>query len=70
MKKDYSSVQKKIDKLLWETSPKNTGKTYHEMIEDPEYQIVIQKIAELMMKLENYHENDRKNSKQKKKVNA
>lgn len=70
MKKDYNSVQKKIDKLLWETSEKNTGKTYHEMIKDPEYKMVIKKIGELMLELENYNETDRKNGKQKKKVNT
>ena len=70
MKKDYSSVQKKIDKLLWETSEKNTGKTYHEMIKDPEYKMVIKKIGELMMELENYHDTDRKNAKQNKKINT
>jgi hypothetical protein len=70
MKKEYNSVQKKIDKLLWETSEKHTGKTYHEMIQDPEYQIVIQKIGELMRELENYNETDRKNVKQKKKGNT
>ncbi len=66
MKKDYSSVQKKIDKLLWETSEENTGKTYHEMIKDPEYKMVIKKIGELMRELENYNETDRKNGKQRK----
>ena len=70
MKKEYNSVQKKIDKLLWETSEKNTGKTYHEMINDPEYKIVIKKIGELMMELENYNETDRKNDKQEKKINT
>ena len=70
MKKEYNSVQKKIDKLLWKTSEKNTGKTYDEMINDPEYKIVIKKIGELMMELENYNETDRKNDKQKKKVDT
>ena len=70
MKKDYNTVQKKIDKLLWETSEKNTGKTYDEMIKDPEYKIVIKKIGELMMELEDFHETDRKNVKQKKKINT
>ncbi len=70
MKKDYNHVQKKIDKLLWETSEKNTGKTYHEMIKDPEYKMVIKKIGELMMELETFHETDQKNVKQKKKINT
>lgn len=70
MKKEYNSVQKKIDKLLWKTSEKNTGKTYDEMINDPEYKIVIKKIGELMMELENYNETDRKNDKQEKKINT
>ncbi len=70
MKKEYNSVQKKIDKLLWKTNEKNTGKTYDEMINDPEYRIVIKKIGELMMELENYNETDRKNVKQKKKGNT
>jgi hypothetical protein len=51
MKKDYNYVQKKIDKLLRDTSEKHTDKTYHEMIKDSEYQLVIQKIGELMMEL-------------------
>lgn len=70
MKKEYNSVQKKIDKLLWKTNEKNTGKTYDEMINDPGYRIVIKKIGELMMELENYNETDRKNVKQKKKGNT
>ncbi len=40
------------------------------MIKDPEYKIVIKKIGELMMELENYNETDRKNVKQKKKGNT
>jgi hypothetical protein len=70
MKKDYNSVQKKIDKLLWDTSEKHTDKTYHEMIKDPEYQLVIQKIGELMMELETFNNKGRENDKRNKKINA
>ena len=70
MKKDFKSVQKEIDKLMLETSEKNTGKTYHEMFKDPEYKLVIQKIGELMMELESNNRNDRNNEKRNIKFNT
>ena len=69
MKNDYGTLQKKIDKLLWKTNEKNTGKTYHEMYKDPEYKLVIQKIGELMMELENINSKDRNKEKSNKKLN-
>ena len=70
MKNDYRTLQKKIDKLLWETSEKNTGKTYHEMFKEPEYKLVIQKIGELMMELESIDVKDKNNEKRNKKLNT
>jgi hypothetical protein len=65
MKNDFKSVQKKIDKLFWETSEKNTGKTYEEMIRDPEYKQVIKKISKLVVELEEIQEEKRNNEKKK-----
>ncbi len=70
MKKDYNSVQKKIDKLLWDTSEKNTGKTYYEMYKDEDFKLAVKKIAELTMELEEIKEKDQKNPKRKIKYNT
>ena len=52
MKKDYNSLQKEIDKLLWDTSMKRTKKPYHQMITDEKYKSTMKKIGTLVMKLE------------------
>ncbi len=70
MKKDYNSVQKKIDKLLWDTSEKNTGKTYYEMYKDEDFKLAVKKIAELTMELEEIKEKDQKSPKRKIKYNT
>jgi hypothetical protein len=70
MKKDYNSVQKKIDKLLWDTSEKNTGKTYFEMYKDEDFKMAVKKIAELTIELEEIKEKERKNPKRKTKYNT
>lgn len=59
--KEYESVQKKIDKLLLETSEEKTNKTYQEMQTDEDYRSAVKKIGKLMMKLEKIEEENRKN---------
>ena len=70
MKKDYNSVQIKIDKLLWDTSEKNTGKNYYEMYKDEDFKLAVKKIAELTIELEEIREKERKNPKRKTKYNT
>jgi hypothetical protein len=70
MKNDYKSLQKEIEKLLWETSAKKTGKTYHEMESDERYQLTVKKIGELVMQLEIIEEEERKSYKGKTKINT
>ena len=47
MKKDYESLQKEIDRLLWETSRMKTGKTYQEMQRNEKYKSAVKKIGRL-----------------------
>ena len=54
MKKDYESLQKEIDKLLWETSQIKTGKTYQEMQRNEKYKSSVKKIGKLMIELKSY----------------
>jgi hypothetical protein len=68
MKKDYESLQKEIDKLLWETSQMKTGKTYQEMQRNEKYKSTVKKIGKLMMELEIIEEENRNNRKQNKKI--
>jgi hypothetical protein len=70
MKKDFKSVQKEIDKLMLETSEKNTGKTYYEMYKDEDFKLAVKKIAELTIELEEIREKERKNPKRKTKYNT
>ena len=67
MKKDYESLQKEIDKLLWETSQMKTGKTYQEMQTNEKYKSTVKKIGKLMMELEVIEEENRNNRRQNKK---
>lgn len=68
MKKDYESLQKEIDKLLWETSQMKTGKTYQEMQTNEKYKSTVKKIGKLMMELEVIEEENRNNRRQNKKI--
>ncbi len=61
MKNDYKSLQKKIDKLLWETSERKTKKPYQEMQTDEEYKTSVKKMAKLISDLEKFEEENRKN---------
>ena len=65
MNEEYESVQKKIDKLLLETSEEKTNKTYQEMQTDEDYRSAVKKIGKLMMKLEKIEEENRKNKREK-----
>lgn len=65
MNKEYESIQKKIDKLLLETSEEKTNKTYQEMQTDEDYRSAVKKIGKLMMKLEKIEEENRKNKREK-----
>ncbi len=65
MNKEYESIQKKIDKLLLETSEEKTNKTYQEMQTDEDYRSAVKKIGKLMMKLEKIEEGNRKNKREK-----
>ena len=67
MNKGYESVQKEIDKLFWETSEGRTHKKYQEMKNNKEYQSAIKKIGKLVMKLEKFEEENRKNGNRKEK---
>lgn len=68
MKKNYESLQKQIDKLLWETSQMKTGKTYQEMQRNEKYKTAVKKIGKLTMELEVIEEKNRNNGRQNKKV--
>lgn len=68
MKKDYESLQKEIDKLLWETSQMKTGKTYQEMQTNEKYKSTVKKIGKLMMELEVIEEENKNNRRQNKKI--
>ncbi len=65
MDDEYKDLQKEIDRILWETSEKNTGKTYQEMIKDEKFKSSIKKIGKLIMELEKIEEKAEKNKKQK-----
>ena len=64
MKDDYRSLQKKIDKLLWETSERKTKKPYQEMQTDNEFKSSVKKMAKLIMDLEKREQENRKNRKE------
>ena len=68
MKKDYESLQREIDKLLWETSQMKTGKTYQEMQTNEKYKSTVKKIGKLMMELEVIEEENKNNRRQNKKI--
>ena len=68
MKKDYESLQKEIDKLLWETSQMKNGKTYQEMQRDEKYKSAVKKIGKLTMELDVIEEKNRNNRRQNKKM--
>ena len=68
MKKDYESLQKEIDKLLWKTSQMKTGKTYQEMLTNKKYKSSVKKIGKLMMELEQIEEENRRNGRQNKEI--
>lgn len=61
MKNDYRSLQKKIDKILKETSERNTKKPYQKMQTNKEYRSSVAKMAKLIYDLEKLEEEDRKN---------
>jgi len=66
--KKYESLQKEIDKLLWETSQEKTHKNYQEMKADEEYKSAMKKIGKLLMKLEKFEEENRENGRRKRKT--
>ena len=68
MKKDYESLQKEIDRLLWETSRMKAGKTYQEMQTNEKYKSAVKKIGRLTMELELIEEKNRGNRRQNKKI--
>jgi hypothetical protein len=65
MKKDYESIQRRIDKLLLETSKMKTGKTYHDMYKSEDYRSAIKKIGKLVMELDIINKTDHEKEKRK-----
>jgi hypothetical protein len=63
--KEYKFLQKEIDKLLWETSEKKTGKTFQEMKRNEECKSAMKRMGKLMMELEMLEEENRKKRRQK-----
>ncbi len=66
--KKYESLQKEIDKLLWETSQEKTHKNYQEMQADKKYKSGMEKIGKLTAKLNKLEEENRENGRRKRKT--
>jgi len=69
MDKEYEETQKEIDKLLQETSEERTHKKHQDMIENEKYKSKMKKIGKLLLKLEKFGEENRKNGRNRGNIN-